>query len=231
MNRLTGRNELILHQHSPRQPLGSFSGHPGGFRSYVVRACEVFWVFRVWELDLVNVCGEIPCNRRWLLKPSSSPPRWFFWPAETRTEDNVSVWTTGKERGSERSYKSHYNAEKPCTPPPHPAPCVCVRCFSQTLSPFVCARVPSAPCPGGSRAPAAALRCRWGPDRGKGLFLHQPPCPYTLHVEHKQFLHKHTLYLLTFQPHVTLNQHLHLLWSLASRFGRKYLLNEFNRIY
>lgn len=116
-------------------------------------------------------------------------------------------------------------------PHPHPAPCVCVRCFSRTLSPFVCARVPSAPCPGGSRAPAAALRCRWGPDRGKGLFLHQPPCPYTLHVEHKQFLHKHTLYLLTFQPHVTLNQHLHLLWSLASRFGQKYLLNEFNRIY
>lgn len=114
----------------------------GGFRSYVVRACEVFWVFRVWELDLVNVCGEIPCNRRWLLKPSSSPPRWFFWPAETRTEDNVSVWTTGKERGSERSYKSHYNAEKPCTHTPTPTPrhvCVCEVFLSNTLSICVCA--------------------------------------------------------------------------------------------
>lgn len=141
MNRLTGRNELILHQHSPRQPLGSFSGHPGGFRSYVVRACEVFWVFRVWELDLVNVCGEIPCNRRWLLKPSSSPPRWFFWPAETRTEDNVSVWTTGKERGSERSYKSHYNAEKPCTHPPPTPRHVCVWGVSLELSLHLCVRV------------------------------------------------------------------------------------------
>lgn len=137
MNRLTGRNELILHQHSPRQPLGSFSGHRGGFRSYVVRACEVFWVFRVWELDLVNVCGAIPCNRRWLLKPSSSPPRWFFWPAETRTEDNVSVWTTGKERGSERSYKSHYNAEKPCSVEVQdihaPPPAICVSVWGVSL--------------------------------------------------------------------------------------------------
>lgn len=72
MNSLTQRNELTQHQHSPGQVLDLFSGHQGHH------------LLHSKSLNLVNVCGGIPCNRKWLLKPSSSPHHWFFWPAETQ---------------------------------------------------------------------------------------------------------------------------------------------------